>query len=126
MIINNNDYEDMKKIESSSESEEEYEDEQDQPHRIENKGDKFSNNLDFYAWDRHKKNHIHWIFNDDEIRKTPYSGASSNPSENNVRATEWNTMSASQILSKSMPEGKFGKLDNMDKYKNKQKWQAVD
>ena len=50
------------KIESSSESEEEYEDEQDQPHGIENTGDKVSNDSDFYAWYRHKKKHILCIF----------------------------------------------------------------
>ena len=96
-------------IESSSESEEEYEDEQDQSHAIEKKGDKVSNNLYFYACDRHKKKHIHWIFQYDEIRTTPYSRDRSMSSMNNVNATEWNTMSASQILFKSMPEGELEK-----------------
>ena len=50
------------KIESSYESEEEYEDEQDQPHGIEMKGDKVYNKLDYYAWERRKKKNIRWIF----------------------------------------------------------------
>ena len=72
---------------------------------IENKGDKVSNHADYYDWDRHKKNQIHWILQDDEIRKTPYSRSRSKPSMNNVSATVLDTMSASQILFKSMPEG---------------------
>ena len=71
MINNDSDSEDIKKV-SPSESEEEDEDEQDQPQEIENKCDKVFNDLDFYAWYRHKKKHIHWIFQDDEIRTTPY------------------------------------------------------
>ena len=75
------------KTESSSESEEEDEDEQNQPHRIERKGDKSFNDLNIYAWDRHKKKHIHWNFQDDKISKTPYSRSSSKPSMNNINAT---------------------------------------
>ena len=45
---------------------------------------------------------------------------------NNISAIEWKTMSASQILFKSMPEGKFGKMDNVEKYKTKEVWQAID
>ena len=96
-----------RKKESSSEPEEEDEYEQDQPQGIEKKGDKVSNDLDFYAWDRHKKKNINGIFQDDEIRKTPYSRARSNPSMKNVSATEWNTIYASQMLSKSMPRGEL-------------------
>ena len=77
----------MKKTESSSESEEEDEDKQDHPQGRENKGDKVSNNLDFYAWDRHKKKQIHWIFQNDEKRKTPYSRSRPKTSMNNVSAT---------------------------------------
>ena len=105
MIICDSDFEEMGKIDSSSESEEEDYDEQEQPYRIEKKGDKVSNDLDFYAWDRHNKKHIHWIYQYDEIRTTPYSRARSNPHRNNVSATEWNTMSASYILFNSVPEG---------------------
>ena len=86
MINNDSDSEDIKKV-SPSESEEEDEDEQDQPQEIENKCDKVFNDLDFYAWYRHKKKHIHWIFQDDEIRKTPHSRARSKPSMNNVSET---------------------------------------
>ena len=88
-------------------SEEEDEDEQDQPQVIEKKGDKFSNDLDFYAWDRHKKKHINWVLQDYDIRKTPYSRAMYKRSMNNVIATEWNTMSDSHILFKSIPEGEL-------------------
>ena len=95
----------MEKTDSSSESEEE--DEHDPPLGIENKGDKVSNDLDFYAWDRHKKKHIHWIFQDYAISTTPYSRARSKISMNNLSSTEWNTMSASQILFKSIPEGEL-------------------
>ena len=45
---------------------------------------------------------------------------------NNVRETEWNTIPASQILFKSIPEWKFEKMDNVDKYKTKEAWQAFD
>ena len=95
---------------SSSKPKEEDEDEQDHPQGIENKGDKFSNDLDFYAWYRHKKRRIHWILKDDEINITPYSRTRSKPFMKNISATEWNTMSDSQVLSKSMPEGGFEKL----------------
>ena len=70
-------------------------------------GDEVSNDLDFNAWDRNNKNHIQWVFQDDKIRKIPYSRARSKPSMNNFTATEWNTMSASQILFKYMPEGEL-------------------
>ena len=59
--INNDSYfEDMNK----KESEEEDGDEKYQPQGIEKKGDIVSNYLDFYAWDRHKKKHIPWVFQD--------------------------------------------------------------
>ena len=62
-----------------------------------------------YAWDMHNKNHIHWIFQDDDIGTTPYSRARSNTSTDNISATELNTMSYSHILFKSTPEGEFKK-----------------
>ena len=77
----------MKKTESSSESEEEDEDKQDHPQGRENKGDKVSNNLDFYAWDRHKKKHIHWVFWDDKKSTTTYSRDRYKPSMKSVSAT---------------------------------------
>ena len=109
LINNNSDFEDMEKTESSSESEKEDEDEQDHPQVIEKKVDKNSNNLDFYAWDRHEKKHNHYVFQDDDIMTTPYSIARSKPSMNNINATEWNTISDSHVLSKSMPEVELGK-----------------
>ena len=88
-------------------SEEDDEDEQDQPQVIEKKGDEVSNDLDFYAWDSHKKRRIHWIFQDYEIRTTPYSRSSSKPPMNNVSSIEWNTISASHLLFKYMHEWKL-------------------
>ena len=97
----------MGKTESSSDSEEEYKDEQYHPHNIEKKGDKLSNDLVFNAFDRHKKKHTHWIFQDDDIRTIPHSRARSKLSMNNVSATECNTMSDSHILFKSILEGEL-------------------
>ena len=47
------------KKESSSDSGEEDEDEKFPPQGIENKGDRVSNDLDFYAWYRHNKRNVH-------------------------------------------------------------------
>ena len=77
---------------------------------IENKGNKVSNDLDFCDCYRHKKKHIHWVFQDDDKRETPYSRARSKPYMNNVTATECNNMSTSHILFGSMHEGELGKL----------------
>ena len=99
-VITDYSFEDMKKTDWSSDSKEEDGDEQYQPHGIEKKGDKVSNDLGSYSWYRQKKKHIHWIFQDDEIRTTPYSRARSKPSMNNVSATEWNSIPALQILFK--------------------------
>ena len=41
-------------------------------------------------------------------------------------ATEWNTVSDSHILFKSMPEGEFGRMYHVEKYKTKEAWQAFD
>ena len=76
---------------------------------IENKGDKVSNVLDFYDWGRHKRKQNHWVVQDYEVSKIPYSRARSKPSMNKVTATEWNTISSSQILFKSVPEGDLEK-----------------
>ena len=78
-------------------------------HKQEKRSDKVSNDLYFYAWDRHKEKNIYWVFQDDEIRTTTYSRARSMPSMKNVTATEWITMYASHILFKSMPAGELEK-----------------
>ena len=64
------------------------EDEQDKPQVIEKMGDKVSNNLDFYAWNRHKKKHIHWVFQDDDIRTTTYSRSRYKTFMKNFASTE--------------------------------------
>ena len=74
---------------------------------IESGGKQESTDTDFFCWDHHIKDYRHWKYAEHGVRETPYFRPRTQPAVNNIRAADWESITAYGILTKNMPKGEI-------------------